>query len=136
MGAAFGQLVESAVANIVRPLLSPVLGGGMYTGTGALNLKFLLLGNFISSVITFAITAAAVFFLIVKPLNALFGEKKKEDPNVPLVPPATLEDVVAELKALRAELARGGAAPMNLGKPATPPPPAAHPPTLPTTPLL
>jgi large conductance mechanosensitive channel len=129
MGAAFQKLVEAAIATLIQPLLSKVVGGGG-GNAGWLNFEYFHFGHFLTAVITFVATAAAVFFLIVKPLNFFFGEKKKEEPGTPPAPPATLEDVVAELKALRAEIGRGGTAPVALEKPilratAQPPPPPA-----------
>jgi large conductance mechanosensitive channel len=100
IGVAFGKLVEAANTCIIQPVL------GLVGGTPNLswmNARHLFIGSFLEAVITFLITAAAVFFLIVKPLNKLaaLGEKPK-DPNAPVPPPpATLDDVVAALKELK-----------------------------------
>jgi large conductance mechanosensitive channel len=121
IGAAFTALVTSATNNLINPVLGMLLAG---KGMDVLNFKFLYVGNFIMAVINFVITAAVVFFLFVKPLNrlsALFG--KKDDTGAP---PATLADVVAELKAVREELriARGEQ-PTPPPTPTLPPPPPA-----------
>lgn len=114
IGAAFTTLVGQATECLIKPILGMMLAGkGMQVLDFSWGLK---LGTFIMAVINFLITAAVVFFLFVKPLNRLallFG--KKEDKNTP---PATLNDVIAELRELKEELrkARGESTP-------TPPPP-------------
>jgi large conductance mechanosensitive channel len=113
IGTAFTKLVTAATDALIAPLLGMMLAG---KGMVWLNFKWLYVGDFLVAAINFLITAAVVFFLFVKPLNRLtllFG--KKEDKNVP---PATLNDVVAELRELKEELrkARGESTP-------TPPPP-------------
>ena len=108
IGLAFTELVNAAVASLIKPILGMLLAG---QGMEVLNMKWLYLGNFIVAVINFVVTAAVVFFLFVKPMNRLtllFG-KKDEKP----VPPATLNDVIAELRELKEELrkARGETSP-------------------------
>lgn len=101
IGLAFTELVKAAVAHLITPILGMMLAG---KGFHVLDFRWLHLGSFLVAVINFIITAAVVFFLFVKPLNrlaALFG--KKEDKTIP---PATLNDVVAELRELKEELRR------------------------------
>ena len=112
IGTAFTKLVTAATEALIAPLLGMMLAG---KGLEWLNFKWMYLGNFLIAVINFVITAAVVFFLFVKPLNRLtllFG--KKEDPKTP---PATLNDVVAELRDLKDELRKAR------GESITPPPP-------------
>ena len=111
IGKAFTDLVTAATTYLITPIVGALLAG---KGIDVLNTKYLFFGSFLMAVVNFLITAGVVFFLFVKPLNkisALFG-KKDETP----VPPATLNDVVAELKELKEEMrkARGES---------TPPPP-------------
>jgi len=108
IGTAFLDLVKAATAFLIQPILGMVLAG---KGIGILDFRFFMLGSFIIAVINFVITAAVVFFVFVKPLNILFARfAKKEEPGTP---PASLNDVVAELKELKEELrkARGGSGP-------------------------
>jgi large conductance mechanosensitive channel len=108
IGLAFTTLVKAATDALIAPLLGMLLAG---KGLAWLNFRFLYLGDFLIAVLNFVITAAVVFFVFVKPLNrlsALFG-KRDEQP----VPPATLNDVVTELRELKEELrkSRGGTPP-------------------------
>lgn len=112
IGTAFTVLVKAATDSLITPIIGALLAG---KGISVLDFKYLHLGSFLMAVINFVITAAVVFFLFVKPLNklaAIFG-KKDETP----VPPATLNDVVAELKELKEELRKAR------GESTTPPPP-------------
>ena len=98
IGTAFTDLVKSATAFLIQPILGMLLAG---QGISVLDFKFLKLGSFLMAVINFAITAAVVFFVFVKPLNILiarFAKKPEAD-----TPPASLNDVVAELKELKDE---------------------------------
>lgn len=112
IGKAFTDLVSAATATLITPLVGALLAG---KGIQVLDFKYMYFGQFLMAVVNFLITAAVVFFLFVKPLNkiaAIFG-KKDETP----LPPATLNDVVAELKELKEELRKAR------GESTTPPPP-------------
>ena len=111
IGLAFTALVTAATTHLIAPLLGMLLAG---QGLRWLDFEYFRLGSFLVALINFVITAAVVFFLFVRPLNrltALFG-KKEEKP----LPPATLNDVVAELRELKDELRK------SRGE-TTPPPP-------------
>lgn len=70
VGGAFTTIVNSLVANIIQPLISFITGGGAEIPGLAINLNGNIVdfGAFLSAVINFLITAAAVF-AIVKALN-------------------------------------------------------------------
>lgn len=83
IGAAFGKIVEGFTIGIVKPLLG-LLGGDPNV---SLKLWIFDLGMVINSVLTFLITAAVIFFIIVKPYNALMARvKKQETPAEPAGP--------------------------------------------------
>jgi large conductance mechanosensitive channel len=114
IGAAFGRIVSSFVADILMPPLSMVMGkvdftnwfvsltGGDYTTlaqaktAGAVTLNY---GAFLNSVIDFTIVAFAIFLLI-KQINRL----KKEAPPPPAEPPAQ-EKLLTEIRDLLARRA-------------------------------
>lgn len=70
VGGAFTTIVNSLVTNIIQPLISFVTGGGADIPGLSINLNGNIVdfGAFLSAVINFLITAAAVF-AIVKALN-------------------------------------------------------------------
>jgi large conductance mechanosensitive channel len=74
IGAAFTAVVTSLVANIITPLIAAIFGQPDFS-----DLKFTINGSvfrygaFINAVISFLLIAVVVFFLIVKPLNALMA---------------------------------------------------------------
>jgi len=113
IGAAFGKIVDSMVKDIITPIIG--LAGGtpdfsgiaigahqaMKDGKPVLE-GGIMVGNFINATISFLIMAAVVFFLIVKPYNALMARfEKKAEPTPAGPPPATLDDVVAAIKELK-----------------------------------
>ena len=67
IGAAFGNVVTSVTDGVIRPLilfLAPDPSVGLMLGP-------VDIGRVISAIINFLMTAAVVFFAIVKPMNAL-----------------------------------------------------------------
>lgn len=72
-GAAFSTVVKSIVEDIISPLIA-VLGGKPNFRSSLileLNGAQIMFGAFLTEVIGFVITMAAVFFVIVKPVSAL-----------------------------------------------------------------
>lgn len=102
IGAAFGKVTAAANDHIIQPILGVFSDKGI-PSLAWMDAKHLHLGSFLDAVIGFIITAAAVFFIIVKPMNKLMAlTEKPKDPNAPTPPPpATLDDVVAALKELK-----------------------------------
>ncbi|EPR43721.1 Large-conductance mechanosensitive channel [Desulfovibrio sp. X2] len=97
VGAAFGKIVSSLVADVIMPPIGLALGGVNFTGltvtlrqaagdTPAVVLRY---GAFIQTVVDFAIVAFAVF-LLVKGINSL---KRKEE-AAPAAPPAPTKSEV------------------------------------------
>jgi len=73
IGAAFGLVVTSFTRGIIDPLIGLVLPGDvkdLAAKSFTINGAEFLYGGVISAVITFLITAGAVYFVIVAPMNA------------------------------------------------------------------
>ncbi len=84
IGASFGSVVTALVSNVLTPLIgaivkAPDFSNLMFTINGS---KFMY-GNFLNALISFIIVAAAVYFLVVLPINALIARSKKEAPLDP-----------------------------------------------------
>lgn len=78
IGAAFGAVVASFVANILTPIIA------IPGTTDFSNLRFTIgggtfnYGQFLNDLLAFVLIAAAVFFFVVKPVNALMSRRKTE----------------------------------------------------------
>jgi large conductance mechanosensitive channel len=92
LGAAFGAVITSFVEDLLTPLLAAVGGEPDFAAlTFSINGSRFRYGEFINAVISFLIIGAAVFFLVVKPVNALMARRKAgEEPE----PEAVAEDVI------------------------------------------
>ena len=90
IGAAFGKVVESVVKDIITPLIGFVGGQPDFS---AVKLGPLSVGNFLNATIAFLILAAVVFFLVVKPMNALMAMAKKKAEEKPAGPAPMPDDV-------------------------------------------
>ncbi len=93
IGAAFTKIVDAFTAGIVKPLLN-LLGGDPNV---SLTLWAFDVGAVLNAIISFLITAAVIFFVIVKPTNLLMSRMNK--PEAP--PPAGPSDEVKLLTEIR-----------------------------------
>lgn len=93
IGTAFAALVKSLVEDLVTPVIAAIFGQPDFSELSfTINGSEFMYGNFINAVITFVSIAAAVFFLIVKPMNVLQERVKRgEDPDVKDCPECLLE---------------------------------------------
>jgi large conductance mechanosensitive channel len=71
MGLAFAAVVNSLVNNLLMPVIAMIIGKPDFRGlTFTLNDSVFRYGAFITDAIQFLAIAAAVFFFVVKPVNA------------------------------------------------------------------
>jgi large conductance mechanosensitive channel len=92
IGAAFGAVVTSLVADLITPLIAAI-GGKPDFGelSFTINGSRFRYGNFLNTIISFVVISAAIFFLVVKPVGALMERRKAGlEPEAEAVP----EDVV------------------------------------------
>jgi large conductance mechanosensitive channel len=104
IGAAFGKIVDSLVADIVMPVVGKIFGGldfssyylglnGQASGLSLVEAKkagaVLAYGNFITIALNFLILAFIIFQMV-----RLFNKMKKDQPVAPAAEVATPEDVV------------------------------------------
>ncbi|MDQ4082453.1 MAG: large conductance mechanosensitive channel protein MscL [Actinomycetota bacterium] len=74
MGVAFGALVNSFVDNLLMPVVAMIIGKPDFRElTFTINDAVFRYGSFLTDLITFVAVAAAVFFFVVKPVNALLN---------------------------------------------------------------
>jgi large conductance mechanosensitive channel len=108
IGAAFGKIVSSLVADVVTPPIGILLGGVDFSNL-AITLKaavgetpavVLSYGKFIQALIDFTIVAFAIFMMI-KTINTL-KRKQQEEPAPPPEPPKQ-EQLLTEIRDLLRE---------------------------------
>ncbi len=74
IGAAFTLVVNSLVEDIINPLLAAVVGKPDFSDlTITVRDATITYGNFITALINFLLVAAAIYFLIVKPMNMMMA---------------------------------------------------------------
>jgi large conductance mechanosensitive channel len=84
IGAAFGATVTSFVANVLTPLLGFLRIPDFSTLSFSAGKTPVPYGLFLNQLITFVLVAAAIFFFVVKPVNAMTARlKKPEDDSEP-----------------------------------------------------
>ncbi len=80
IGVAFGAVINALVQDVIMPIIG--IFGGKPTFDEyywVINGSQIKIGSFITALIAFVIIAAAVFFLVVKPLNAFMALRKKPE---------------------------------------------------------
>jgi large conductance mechanosensitive channel len=88
VGAAFGAVVTSLVEDLLTPLIAAI-GGQPDFGdlTFTINDSRFRYGEFLNAVISLVLIGAAIFFLVVKPLNHLMARLRAgEEPEPEAVP--------------------------------------------------
>ena len=84
IGAAFGALVNSFVTDILTPLLGLLNLGQVSELSFQAGEATVTYGKFLNALISFILIAAAIFFFVVKPVNAMTSRlKKPEDDGEP-----------------------------------------------------
>ena len=78
IGAAFGAVITSLVTDVLTPLLAIPGETNFSNLTLTVGGGVIAYGNFLNAVIAFLSVAAAVFFFVVRPVNALMARRKTE----------------------------------------------------------
>ena len=83
MGLAFAALITSFVDSLVMPVVAMIIGKPDFSDlTFTINDAVFRYGTFITALITFVSTAAAIFFFVVKPANAMLTRFAKPAEDV------------------------------------------------------
>jgi large conductance mechanosensitive channel len=78
IGAAFGALVAALVKDLLTPLIAALAGKPDFSALGlTVHGSRLLLGDFLNALIAFVLIAAAVYFFVVLPVNAMVARRKR-----------------------------------------------------------
>ena len=80
MGLAFAALISSLVDDLIMPVIAMIIGKPDFSDlTFTINDAVFRYGSFITALITFVSTAAAIFFFVVKPVNAMLARHGKPE---------------------------------------------------------
>jgi large conductance mechanosensitive channel len=84
IGVAFGAVVTALVADLITPIIAAIIGKPDFASlTFTIHKSTFKYGAFINTLIAFVSIAAAVFFFVVKPVNALMARRRNELPADP-----------------------------------------------------
>ena len=90
IGTAFTAVVKALVTDLITPVVAAIFGKPSFAAlTFTINGSHFAYGDFLNNVLAFITIAAAVFFLIVAPINALMSRRAKEDPDTKECPECT-----------------------------------------------
>lgn len=113
IGTAFTAVVTQFGESFLTPLIGLVSGGGQFGGVFSIDDQEFTYGAFLSQVVSFLITAAVVYFVVVLPMRRLL-DRQAEAP-APAGP--TELELLAEIRDLLRSQQTGGsaAAPTSTG---------------------
>ena len=76
IGTAFVAVVNAFIADILTPVIAAIAGQPDFSALSFhINGSVFLYGSFLNAVFTFVSVAAAVFFLVVKPMNVISARR-------------------------------------------------------------
>ena len=102
IGLAFAAVVNSLVNDLLMPVIAMIIGKPDFSDlTFTINDAVFRYGAFITSAITFVAIAAAVFFFVVKPMNAVMSRIRKPEAEVVPDEERRHQELLAALEGLR-----------------------------------
>ena len=92
IGAAFGAVVTSLVTDLLTPLIAAIVGKPDFSALQfTINGSTFRYGHFCNAILSFLLIAAAVYFAVVVPMQALDRRRQRAGTEEP--PPAKPEEV-------------------------------------------
>jgi large conductance mechanosensitive channel len=90
VGTAFVAVVKALVSDLLTPIVALIFGKPSFGALSfTVNHSHFLYGDFLTNLLAFLTVAAAVFFLVVTPINALLARRAKVDPDTKECPECT-----------------------------------------------
>jgi large conductance mechanosensitive channel len=78
IGAAFGAVVTALVKDLLTPLIAAIIGKPDFSAIAfEVNGSKFLIGDFINAIVSFILIAAAVYFFVIVPVNALLARSRR-----------------------------------------------------------
>ena len=100
MGAAFGSVVTALVKDLLTPLIAALVGAPDFSALAfTINNSTFLIGDFVNTVVSFVLVAAAIYFVVVVPVNAINARRRRgeapADPTTKKCPECLSEVAIA-----------------------------------------
>jgi large conductance mechanosensitive channel len=81
IGGAFGTVVTALVKDLITPFLAAIIGKPDFSALAfTLNGSRFPIGDFINALVAFLLIAAAIYFLVIVPVNALMARIRRGEP--------------------------------------------------------
>jgi large conductance mechanosensitive channel len=78
IGAAFGAVVAALVKDLITPIITAIVGKPDFSQVKfTVNSSQFLVGDFINALVSFVLIAAAVYFFVVVPVNAVMARVRR-----------------------------------------------------------
>ena len=89
IGGAFGTVVTALVKDLINPLIALLVGKQDFTNlTHTIGVTLFPYGDFITAVVNFLLVAAAIYFFVIMPMNAITARMNKgQAPAAPTTKP-------------------------------------------------
>ena len=100
VGAAFGAVVASFVADLLTPLIAALVGKPDFSSlTFTVNHSTFRYGHFVNAVVAFLIIALVVYLAVALPLGKLAERQRRAQPAAPAVKPEEVQ-LLAQIRDL------------------------------------
>ncbi len=78
IGAAFGAVVTALVKDFINPLIAAIIGKPDFSAIAfTVNGSKFAIGDFFNALVSFVLIGAAVYFLVILPMNTLIARMKR-----------------------------------------------------------
>lgn len=78
IGGAFGAVITALVKDLLTPLIAAFIGQPDFSAlTFTINGSQFLVGDFINALLSFVLIAAAVYFVVIVPVNAMAERRRR-----------------------------------------------------------
>jgi large conductance mechanosensitive channel len=78
IGGAFGAVVAALVKDLLTPLIAAIVGKPDFSAIAfTVNGSQFLIGDFVNSIVSFLLVAAAMYFFVVAPMNAIVARSRR-----------------------------------------------------------
>jgi large conductance mechanosensitive channel len=87
IGLAFAAVISALVADLITPIIAAIFGKPDFASLSfTINGSVFLYGDFLNALIAFVLVAIVLFFVVVRPINALRARRESPDPTTRACP--------------------------------------------------